>query len=244
MLTVLCVYQPSKVYTEEYVLNLQAAVYYHINQPHIFACMSKKRIDGVCHVPLMNDWPGWWAKAELFRPDLGDLGRILYIDLDTLITGDISGFAVMSGTPVITKDFIHGGPSQSILNYEAGQFDHVWDAFTAEPDKWMEDGERMAAPHFGDQVLLTKNDHPFEFRYWQDLLPHQLVSYRLDCVKTNVVSELPPNARMVSFHGRDKPHSMGGWVRDYWQVGQRPLAGEMTWRRKQQRRRKHPRRQQ
>ncbi len=45
---------------------------------------------GVKVVPLINQWQkcrGWWAKIELFRPDITD--DLFYLDLDTVIAGDI-----------------------------------------------------------------------------------------------------------------------------------------------------------
>ncbi|MDB4726530.1 hypothetical protein OAF54_03745, partial [bacterium] len=217
MLTVLCVYQPSAVYTPEYVLNLQDAVASHLPAQHQFVCMTELPIPGVPCIKLDKGWPGWWSKMEMFAPDMEKYGRILYIDLDTVITGDISDIAGYDGdAPAIVRDFIHGGPSQSILSYRAEQFDHVWKIFSMAPERWMEDGDKMRPPNFGDQIMMNEVQHPFEFNYWQDLLPGQIISYRLDCKKSNVIDILPDDARMISFHGRDKPHSRTGWVREYW----------------------------
>lgn len=45
------------------------------------------------HIPgtkieLRNNWPGWWAKIELFRSDLPR--PLLFIDLDSFLVGDVS----------------------------------------------------------------------------------------------------------------------------------------------------------
>ena len=46
-------------------------------------------LDHCCEVrPLKHNWPGWWSKIELFRPDLPNVPAI-YLDLDTIILGDI-----------------------------------------------------------------------------------------------------------------------------------------------------------
>ncbi|EPX3281717.1 hypothetical protein ACWY25_004862, partial [Escherichia coli] len=47
-------------------------------------------VPGVKVIPLINQWQkcrGWWAKIELFRPDITD--DLFYLDLDTVIAGDI-----------------------------------------------------------------------------------------------------------------------------------------------------------
>jgi len=40
-------------------------------------------------VSLKHGWPGWWSKLELFRPDIDLRGRVLYLDLDTLVMQDL-----------------------------------------------------------------------------------------------------------------------------------------------------------
>ncbi|KMU44917.1 hypothetical protein SEEN2TTA_06911, partial [Salmonella enterica subsp. enterica serovar Newport str. Pond080-2TTA] len=48
-------------------------------------------IPGVTCIPLIHKWNfcrGWWAKIELFRPDVED--DLFFLDLDTVITGDIT----------------------------------------------------------------------------------------------------------------------------------------------------------
>lgn len=54
-----------------------------------FFCLSDVPIPGVRNrIPLKHhDWLGWWAKIELFRPDVPD--DFLYTDLDNVILGPI-----------------------------------------------------------------------------------------------------------------------------------------------------------
>lgn len=52
--------------------------------------LKRLHVPGVKVVPLINQWQkcrGWWAKIELFRPDITD--DLFYLDLDTVIAGDI-----------------------------------------------------------------------------------------------------------------------------------------------------------
>ncbi len=50
-------------------------------------CLSDVEVPGVERIPLQHDWPGWWAKIELFRPELP--GDFLYTDLDNVILGEL-----------------------------------------------------------------------------------------------------------------------------------------------------------
>ncbi|HCQ2825173.1 hypothetical protein LA315_21070, partial [Escherichia coli] len=48
--------------------------------------LKRLHVPGVKVVPLINQWQkcrGWWAKIELFRPDITD--DLFYLDLDTVI---------------------------------------------------------------------------------------------------------------------------------------------------------------
>lgn len=55
------------------------------------------KIKGVNTAPLLYDWPGWWAKLELFNPLHPVLGNedILYIDIDSVVVGDITPLTTM-----------------------------------------------------------------------------------------------------------------------------------------------------
>lgn len=71
-------------YTAKDVVRLYESVNKHIDRPFDFYCLTN---DANADVPgekimLKNDWPGWWAKVELFRTDLPK-GRTLYMDLDS-----------------------------------------------------------------------------------------------------------------------------------------------------------------
>lgn len=55
-------------------------------------------------IPLVHRWPGWWSKLELFRPDLFD-EPVLYLDLDTLVLGDIKPLLDYAGRFAALSDF-------------------------------------------------------------------------------------------------------------------------------------------
>jgi hypothetical protein len=228
MLTVLCVLKESGGYTKDYVHRLHNMVRRNLQVEHRIICLT----DGLSDIqhgikynsasyfdrhyniqwePLLYDWPGWWAKAEIFRPDLEKYGRLFYIDLSVVIVGDITEMATHDGLAV-NKDFYLGCPSQSVLSLPPGALRVVWDTFKADPEKWMAEGDKCNAPNFGDQILLNEIDVG-EIPYFQDLFPGQIVSARRDCNRG-----LPKNARIVKFHGQPKPHTQDSleWVSQHW----------------------------
>lgn len=213
--TVLAVLRSGGVYTPEWALRLHRAVGRHLTLPHRFVLLSDAEVPGIETVPLRHAWPRWWAKVEIFSPWVEELGRCLYLDLDTLVTGNIDDFGAYNGAACITRDFYHGVPSQSVLSFAPGAFRHLWDAFVADPERWMKDGDRCIPPHFGDQVLMTKAHAPRPIEFWQDVLPGQLLSFKVHCQ-----SGLPVNARLVCMHGHPKQSDFAAdhWVQRCWRA--------------------------
>ena len=87
-LTVACVYRSGgKMYSTEYVRVLRDMVARNLTRPHRFVCLSDVEVP--CErIPLITDWPGFYAKIEIFRRGLFQ-GPVLYFDLDTIIHGSI-----------------------------------------------------------------------------------------------------------------------------------------------------------
>lgn len=94
MLTVACVWVRGNVpYSSTYVARL--------------ASMVRRNLDRDCRIVCLTDIPrlvpkgveairivkpsgaGWWAKMQLFSPHVGLKGRVLYLDLDTLVVGPL-----------------------------------------------------------------------------------------------------------------------------------------------------------
>jgi hypothetical protein len=82
-------------YSPEWVLRLRDQVAARLPVPHDFVCLTNLALPGVAlpgvrTLPLTTNRPGWWAKLEMFNPahDLGD--RVLYLDLDVYVTGDLT----------------------------------------------------------------------------------------------------------------------------------------------------------
>ena len=79
------------VFTPLWVERLVRQVRKHLNPDHI-VCLSDLELfpsmDPLRVSSLRHDWPGWFAKLELFRPGLFS-GATIYFDLDTAIVGPI-----------------------------------------------------------------------------------------------------------------------------------------------------------
>lgn len=95
-LTVACVWVHGHLpYPVEYVTRLHAMARRWIARPFEFVCLTdhaEQLPAGITPVPVPAPGPhvkGWWAKLELFNPANQFTGRVLYLDLDTLLVADL-----------------------------------------------------------------------------------------------------------------------------------------------------------
>jgi hypothetical protein len=157
MTTVVCVWVMANVpYTVEYVTRLEAMVAKHLDRPYRFVCLTDRPWLVPAHlesIPMVWDrtQPGWWAKVRLFDPSLKLTGRVLYLDLDTLIVDDLTpiveypaDFALVphAGTfngregRAVVKRF-----NSSVMTWQAGAQSALW-------SQW---SPAVAARLWGDQ---------------------------------------------------------------------------------------------
>lgn len=144
---------------------------------------------------------GWWNKIYLFKSGALE-GRVLYFDLDTAITGDLTPLGSYGGEFAILRDF------NRPQNFGSGVM--MWDASKC-GDIW-EDFVRAGCPNLrrGDQVWIQKCRPNADLL--QDLYPSVFVSYKCHCG-----AGLPADARVVCFHGSPRPHEVAdGWMKEHW----------------------------
>ena len=71
-----------------------------------FECLSDVDVPGVECTKLEHNWPGWWAKMNLFSPNMP--GDFLFIDLDTVIIGPINDILAVDKLTLL-RDFYRDG---------------------------------------------------------------------------------------------------------------------------------------
>lgn len=142
MLTVCCVWVKANVpYSVEYVTRLHAMCKRWIDRPFRFVCFTDQPWaipDGIerAIVAHPKDMSGWWAKVNLFDKSRDLQGRILYLDLDTLI---VSNLDCVIDYPAPFALVPHAGTFQgrnglsvvkrfnsSVMAWDAGTQDHVF----------------------------------------------------------------------------------------------------------------------
>ena len=162
---------------------------------------------GITVRPLPAELPGWWSKLALFRKELFPEGdRVLFFDLDTLITGRLDELAAYDGPFAILRDFYRpSGMQSSVMMWAAGEQTEIWESY-------VEAGWPMSDPH-GDQAWIERHACKGKVRFLQTLFPDLFVSYKQ-------INSIPQKASVVVFHGKPRPHEVTtGWVPEVWKVG-------------------------
>jgi hypothetical protein len=198
--TVVCVKAGTK-YGAEYVTRLAAMVRRNVARPTRFVCFTDDAhgLDGIETQPLPADGlQGWWNKVALFRDTLpGVSGRVLYLDLDVVITGALDPLLAADDAFVVMDNDYVPTFNTSVMLFDIGAHTSLWTDFTPE----------VAAGLGGDQdwVALMVPDAALWPAGW-------CVPFRL-----RAAIAPPPEAKIVVFSGRPNPDEYPAeWIRDYW----------------------------
>lgn len=191
-----------EAYSADYVRRLVSMVGRHAGgKDYRMVCLTDQTDDVSCEtLPLFDGAVGWWSKIGLFRPGVFPRVPVLYLDLDTIICGDIGGmigFGPREGQVIMLRDFYHKNKFASgIMVWVPG--DHT-DSIWAE---WENSGQPKDDTR-GDQGWIERfvDTGPLCLRG----LFGGITSWKVDCALTN---RPPNNARIVCFHGRPKPHEL------------------------------------
>jgi hypothetical protein len=156
MTTVACVFVRGHVpFGVEYVKRLASMVRRWMDRPYRFVCLTDRPalmprgVEAITVQPFQGCF-AWWTKLRLFDPSLGLTGRVLYLDLDTLVVNALS--------PLLEY------PARFALVPHAGKFDgkrgrQVVKRFNSSVMTW----------HAGEQAHLFHGfDHALTERLWGD----------------------------------------------------------------------------
>ena len=200
---VLCVCKSGAEYTAEWVEKLKAGVSRNLTVPYEFKCLSDIEVPD--RIPLKHSWPGWWSKIEVFREVTGPT---LYLDLDTVVTGNIDWLTKTEGFTAI-RNFHDPDMIGSAVMWFSGPLRKVYDRFCEKPFKWIDYHEKKAnGPYLGDQAFIWESMK----RKVEHLPMERIKSYKFHCK-----AGLPENTSLVCFHGLPKlPTVKADWIERHW----------------------------
>ncbi|MFA6911429.1 MAG: hypothetical protein WCQ59_09940 [Candidatus Cloacimonadaceae bacterium] len=170
----------------------------NVKGPYKFWCLTDQaETFGCTRIPLVRNWPGWFSKLELFRPDLGVKGGILYLDLACIFGHPLE---LPQWDKVLTPGrlFMWKDPWSSVTPYASGIM------------AWI--GNTVTAP-YTDFLLHPVFTNP-SVRIWGDQnIINTSMPGKIDDIKAFLdVKSFKAHhikdrkeADIIAFHGRPKP---------------------------------------
>ena len=214
MITICCLKQGKK-YNATYVNRLYNMVSRNMSEPFKFVCFTDNRLGinkEVDMFPLPYNAEGWWGKMGLYKQKIDgvDTEKLLFLDLDVVITGRLEQICNYESDFAMAKDYpYHYLPpndkrqkwgNTSVVLLKVGSQSKIWEAYNQQGCPEVD--------RFGDQEWIYE-----QFYGCCDLMPESFVqSYKLH----NLAGDKIPECSVVMFHGTPKPPDCGGWVKRLW----------------------------
>ena len=213
------------LYDARYVNHLYNMVARHLSQPFRFICFTDDARDILPQVDIQPlpefPEPPWeyarycsaWRKLALFQQGLAGMqGKVLFLDLDVVITGALDVFFDYSPKLAMIENWYQPGRQigqASVMCFEAGQPQALLDAYLNDPLSVLTRYRTEQAYISGD---LGVEHCAFFPESW-------CVSYKKHCMPQGIRrfahsdNSPPEDARIVVFHGRPNPPDalIGSW---------------------------------
>jgi hypothetical protein len=209
---VACVLKSGGDYTIEYVKKLKNMVMRNTSVKFDFLCFTDLNIPKeICKsIRLLNYWKGWWSKIELFNPNGIHSKRMVYFDLDTVITENIDELFSIDSDFIALKPWnernrMNGLCASGMMSWmNDGKLSFIYDKFDyISINKYLHGDQEYIS-----DMLKKNNKEPL---FFQDLIDG-IYSYKRNCRDS-----LPHDAKIVCFHGKPRLHNIKDkWVVDNW----------------------------
>jgi hypothetical protein len=163
-------------------------------------------------LPLRYNFPGWWSKMEMFRPDLMPDKPFLYIDLDTSVLALPNEF-FRSGRSIFPGSFTNpsdSGIQSSLMWLHPETRARIWDTWAEKPREWMEryGVAGRTGGDWGDQGFIRHEVDLGPIFLWHDYLPGAVMSYKFNILTNKDVYGNPVDrskVMVICFHGKPRP---------------------------------------
>lgn len=202
-------------YQMEYVTKLRNMVARNLKRDYRMVCLTDQpeRCSDVDFVDISAfGLPGWWGKMVLFHPDWRGAAKVVALDLDTVVCGELTSLADvpcevgMLRSPVRSYNPTYPcAYNSSVIVLRQRMSDVVWSKFTDATEDIMKQ-----CGHYGDQLAIQM--------LWRDvdvlnsILPNgYFLNYR------QLAANRPLETSIINFGGKSKPDNCQiKWVVDEW----------------------------
>lgn len=237
--TIICI-KWGALYGADYVNVLFNAARANMTGSFRFVCLTDDPtglLPQIEHFPIPNiglaphHWKGGgWPKLSVFLPDLyGIRGRVLFVDLDMVIWGDLDAFFTF-GTGMVMLDsgpwrYTNGipRPMSSIFAFDAGAHADMLERLAADRDALID-------RYYLEQDFIAGEAGPLKF--W----PQEWVrSFKYHLRRPLLIDRvLPPavpdqSAKILCFHGKPRPIDLISPPAGNWDVFPHYGSGKVEW---------------
>lgn len=162
-------------------------------------------------IPLKHNFPNWWSKIELFRPDIFQNERVFYMDLDTIIVDNIDEILEFEFDFCALSDFYKlTNVGSGLMSWNSSKVTKIYEEFIKKSDFI------MSTYLEGDQQWIDQNKP--QTVYFQDIFPKEILSFKKHCLKNDNNIVIPDMAKIICFHGIPRPHAIiDESIKKYWQ---------------------------
>jgi hypothetical protein len=238
------------LYGPEYVNILYGMVKRNITLPFRFICMTeipdniRPEVE-ITPLPVFRE-PVWeyarycsaWRKLALFDRQVLDLkGKLMFLDLDVVIVGNIDCFFSFSDRLAIIENWSQKGRligQSSVFCFEIGTCCRLLEKYNTRHDEVMKNNRT-------EQMYITRELGKDNFEYFPK---EWCKSFKMHCMPGGILNSfitptrIPKDARIIVFHGNpNPPDAMAGiwgspvkpwfkktyktvkptrWIADYW----------------------------
>lgn len=200
----------------DYINRLYKGVKENLNRSFIFTLFTDNsdivqgqidRMIATVSLPVyMNRWS--WNLRKMyayywFERFTWNSGRVLLLDLDMIITGDITPLVDREEKFITCRGAYRPYPGGSVVSFDSGDkylMEKLWMPVYEHPDAVSISTGGSERKYFYRQLQSD------EITYWQDILPGMVVSYKADL--NGDLAKVKDNTSIVRFHGRPRPHEV------------------------------------
>lgn len=234
------------LFSADYVNVLHSACRHYLKTPFRFVCLTDNNADlsegiEVLPIPEIGCTPemwhhGAWPKLSVFAPEIGSMrsGRVLFIDLDTVVCSDMEPFFTYPApfVGIDTSDNwrpgrVPGGPGAllgtGVFAFNLGTQVQILRRFQADPSAAFRKAklEQVWAQEHVDSLEYWPQDWVISFKRWL----RQPIGLDLFLPP----KEPPAQTKMVAFHGNPRPAALLMPGRNRWDKLPRFGRGQVAW---------------
>lgn len=191
MLIIKTVLRSGGVYKPDHVHAIFDMMERYVKVPFKFVCYSDLKFPLRGEIrPLKHNWPGWWAKMELFREKDEES---FYIDLDMVVKGDITDMATLQSQFCALDNMTAsiGGIGSALMKWQ-GDKTYLYDEFAKNPQFHIDNNKTYRTPYLGDQGFIFRLVEKIE--RFQQIFPGRIKPFNAAA-----------NADIVVYYGKNKP---------------------------------------